>query len=91
MIERKLFGLIESIKQCSDLYIIHEPLPLYRTSVFRPRLSNHPDLIRILLILLENPESLPIFDQDRKNPDFDICFDIFKYIVRITQRTPNRV
>ena len=92
MIERKLFGLIESIKQCSDLYIIHEPLPLYRTtSVFRPRLSNNPDLIRILLILLENPESLPICDQDRKNPDFDICFDIFKYIVRITQRTPNRV
>ena len=28
--------------------------------------------------LLENPETLAICDQDRKNPDFDICSDIFK-------------
>lgn len=32
------------------------------------RLSNHPDLISILPILLEDPESRPICD-----PDFDIC------------------
>ena len=29
----------------------------------------------ILPILLENPESRPMCDQDRKNPDFDICSD----------------
>ena len=28
-------------------------------------------------ILLENPESRPICDRDRKNPDFDSCWDIF--------------
>ena len=40
------------------------------------RLSNHPDFVGILLILLENPESQPICDQDRKNPNFDICSHI---------------
>ena len=45
---------------------------------FHFRLSNHPDLIRILLIFLE---SQPICDQDRKNPDFEICSDIFKRIL----------
>ena len=48
------------------------------------RLSNHPDLVGILPVLLENPESRPICDRDRQNHDFDICFD--KYT-----RTPNRV
>ena len=47
---------------------------------FHFRLSNHPDLIRILLIFLE---SQPICDQDRKTPDFDICSDIFKRILII--------
>ena len=42
------------------------------------RLSDHSDFVRILLILLENPESCQICDQDRKNPDFDIFSDIFK-------------
>ena len=41
------------------------------------RLSNHPDFVGIILILLENPESQPICDQDRKNPDFNSCCDIF--------------
>ena len=31
------------------------------------RLSNYPDLVGILLILLENPKSLPICNQHRKN------------------------
>ena len=31
------------------------------------KLSNYPDLIGILLILLENPKSLPICNQHRKN------------------------
>ena len=38
-------------------------------------MSEHPDLVGILPILLENPESQPVCDRDRKNPDFDICFD----------------
>ena len=50
-------------------------------TIKRLTLSNHPE---ILPILLENPESRPICDRDRQNPDFDICFD--KYT-----RTPNRV
>ena len=33
------------------------------------RLSNHPDFVEIIPILLENPESRPIFRWDRKNPD----------------------
>ena len=33
--------------------------------------------IGIIRILLENPESRPICDLDRKNPDFDWCCDIF--------------
>ena len=37
------------------------------------RLSNHPDFVGIIPILLENPESQPICDRDRKNPDFDSC------------------
>ena len=40
------------------------------------RQSNHPDFVGILPILLENPESQPICDQDKKNPNFDICSDI---------------
>ena len=47
-------------------------------------MSNHPDLVGILPILLENLESRPICDQHRKNPNFDICFE--KYT-----RTPKRV
>ena len=38
---------------------------------------NHPDFVGIIPILLENPESRPICDRDRKNPDFDSCCDIF--------------
>ena len=41
------------------------------------RLSNHPNLVRILVILLENPKSWPICDRDRKNPDFDNSFQLF--------------
>ena len=33
-------------------------------------LSNHPDLVGILPILFENPESRPICDRDSKNHDF---------------------
>ena len=47
-------------------------------------MSNHPDLVGILPILLENPESRPICDRDRKNPDFHIC-------VGKNTRTPKRV
>ena len=32
------------------------------------RLSNHPDFVRILPILLENPESQPICNRDKKIP-----------------------
>ena len=43
------------------------------------RLSNHPDLDEIFPIFLENPGSRKICDQNRKkNPDFDICSEIFK-------------
>ena len=38
------------------------------------RLSNHPDFVGIIQILLENPESRPICRRNRKIPDFDICF-----------------
>ena len=41
------------------------------------RLSNPPNLVRILVILLENPKSWPICDRDRKNPDFDNSFQLF--------------
>ena len=37
------------------------------------RLSNHPDFVGIIPILLENPESRPTCDRDEKNPDFDSC------------------
>ena len=47
-------------------------------------LSNHPDLVGLLPILFENPESRPICDRDRNNHDFEICFD--KYT-----GAPNRV
>ena len=40
-------------------------------------LFNHPDFVGIIPILLENPESRPICDWDRKNSDFDSCCDIF--------------
>ena len=52
---------------------------------------NHPDLVGILKILLENPESWRMCDRDRKNPDFDICLHLFKWIPRIKSSTPNRV
>ena len=38
------------------------------------RLSNRPDFVRIIPILLENPESRPIYRRIRKNSDFNICF-----------------
>ena len=40
-------------------------------------LSNHPDFVGFIPILLENPESRPMCDRDRKNPNFDSCCDIF--------------
>ena len=39
------------------------------------RLFNHPNLIGILAILLENPKSWPICNHDRKNRDFGIGSD----------------
>ena len=42
------------------------------------RLSNHADLVGIIPILLENPESRPTCDRDLENPDFDSCCDIFE-------------
>ena len=49
------------------------------------RLSNHPNLVGILTILLENPKSWLICDRhrDRKNPDFDTGSVVFKWILRI--------
>ena len=52
---------------------------LHIHSLENNRLSaNHPNLVGILLILLENPESRPISDWDRKNPDLEICSNIFE-------------
>ena len=47
------------------------------------RLFNHPDLVGVLPILLENPESRSICVRDRKIPDFDNCSEIFKWILMI--------
>jgi len=47
------------------------------------RLSNHPDLVEILPILLENPENCPICDLYKENPDLDICSDLFKTTLMI--------
>ena len=44
------------------------------------RLSNHPDHVEILPILLENPESQPICDWDRKNPGFDISDISYEFL-----------
>ena len=44
------------------------------------RLSNHPDHVEILPVLLENPEFLPICDRDRKNPDFDISDISYEFL-----------
>ena len=57
------------------------------------RLSNHPDFVGILPILLENPESRLIQDRDGKNPDFDICSEISKLILIYDTHTstPNGV
>ena len=41
------------------------------------RLSNHPNLVTILVILLKNPKSWPICDQDMKNPNFDNTVQLF--------------
>ena len=52
------------------------------------RLCSHPNLARILPILLENLESRSICNQDRKNPNFDIWyFQMNSY----DTYTPNRV
>ena len=40
------------------------------------RLSYYPGLVGILPILLENSKSRLTCDRDRKNPDFETCFDI---------------
>ena len=42
------------------------------------RLSNHPDFVGILTILLENPKSQRICDWNKKSPDFEICSHISK-------------
>ena len=56
-----------------------QPLCLLNAAIFIIyRLSNHPDLVEILPILLENPENWSICDLYRKNPDLDICSDLFK-------------
>ena len=44
------------------------------------RLSNHPDHVEFLPILLENPESRPVCDRDRKNPDFDISDILYEFL-----------
>ena len=44
------------------------------------RLSNHLNLVGILVILLENPKSWAKCDHDSKNRDFDIGSVIFKWI-----------
>ena len=50
--------------------------------------------VKIRPILLENPESQPICDRDRKNPDCDICFDKYQEPIMGSckyTRTPKRV
>lgn len=64
---------------------------LLKTESHYTSLMNHPDLVGILKILLENHESWRICDRDRKNPDFDICLHIFKWILRIKSNTPKGV
>jgi len=44
------------------------------------RLSNHPEHVEILPILLENPKSRPMCDRDRKNPDFDISDISYEFL-----------
>ena len=44
------------------------------------RLSNYPDLIGILLILLEYPKSLPICNQHRKNVTYSRGWTVWVYI-----------
>ena len=50
--------------------------------------------VKIRPTLLENPESQPICDRDRKNPDCDICFDKYQEPIMGSckyTRTPKRV
>ena len=53
----------------------------HQTPLAARNLSPHVQTVQssqfcgILPILLENPESRPICNRDRKNPDFDICSD----------------
>ena len=63
---------METHQNCSVLCA--NLLTLLDEERFGGRLSNHPDFVRIIPILLENPESRPICRRDRKNPDFNICF-----------------
>ena len=55
------------------------------------RLSSHSDHVGILLLLVKIPKSQPICYQRSKNPNFDFCFDIFKYILMILVQNHLRV
>ena len=55
------------------------------------RLSNRFGCVGIFPILLENPQSRPIYDRDRKNPDFGICSVFQMNSLNNYKRTRNRV
>ena len=82
---RQVVAMIVVCELTWNKYIIYSCMASYLSymCIAVSRLSNHPNIVTILSILLENPESWPISDQDRKNPDFDIGLTvIFKWILR---------
>ena len=50
------------------------------------RSPNHPDLVGIAPILLENLEARPICDWDRKNPNLKTCSDFFIQCLNINTK-----
>ena len=54
-------------------------------------MSNRFGCVGIFPTLLENPESRPIYDRDRKNPDFGICSVFQMNSYNNYKRTRNRV
>lgn len=63
--------------------------PIFKVSKFSAmpsRSPNHPDLVGIAPILLENPEARPICDWDKKNPDLKTCSDFFIQLLNINTK-----
>lgn len=46
------------------------------------RSPNHPELVGIAPILLENPGARPVCDWDRKNPNLKTCSDFFIQLLK---------